>query len=85
MHFGKVLNKFAPDYLKTLSQKTITPNGYFYHYDDGTYDWIYATPSTSTVAKLDGMYANGVFRWRMIKSCFDGITIESGTQRIIFE
>ncbi|SMC08847.1 hypothetical protein [Nitratiruptor tergarcus] len=84
INFGNVLNKMAPGYIKSFSNTSIYPHGYFYHYGSGAYDWIYATSSLSLVAKLDGMDRLGYFKWRQIKKCFVDISLEGGTQKIIF-
>ncbi len=72
----------APSYLKTLEGKPLEPDGYFFHYGDGPFDWFYLTRSQKYLAKLEGLTPEGKFEWKFIQNVvdysFDGEVLHLG-------
>lgn len=59
--------------LEAIGTKAI--DGYFIHYGDGAYDWIFV--SKSVLAKLEGMQTNGNLIWKILdKSYFEDILLQ---------
>jgi len=72
-----------------LGNQLVTVDGYFIHYGTGPFDWIYMTPNTSLIAKLDGMDpSTGLFNWTILQtqagSMFESITIAPEGDLITF-
>jgi len=58
---------------KTLQQilgNSYLIHGYFIHYDQGIYDWIYVSSSLDFVAKLEGMDKQKYLKWKKLKFTF---------------
>ncbi len=62
-----------------LAGKTLPINGYFAHYGDGVFDWVYLSQSGRTFAKLEGMDPqSGMLRWKILRSFFDRVEYHNG-------
>lgn len=51
-----------------INNKTFLINGYFIHYGDDKFDWIYLTADLAFAAKLEGMNPDGSFAWTFIQT-----------------
>ncbi|GEM_PF-3844096 len=49
--------------LNVIKERPLNIHGYFTHYGDGAYDWLYITANRKVVAKLEGMDENGYLEW----------------------
>ncbi|MRI58311.1 MAG: hypothetical protein C6H99_02260 [Epsilonproteobacteria bacterium] len=58
----------GPAFLSELLGEEFKVNGYFYHFGNGAFDWIYISSSKAFVAKLEGMDEQGYFRWTNLRS-----------------
>ena len=56
---------YAKSLEEELAGRYFDINGYFFKYNNGSFDWIYVTPDKSFLAKLDGI-KNGYFLWKRI-------------------
>ncbi|BCD61781.1 hypothetical protein NitYY0826_C0644 [Nitratiruptor sp. YY08-26] len=54
-----------------INKKTNYPiDGYFIHYGQGPYDWIYNPRGSDSVFKLEGLDQNGNFKWLNLSPYF---------------
>lgn len=71
---------------KAIQEKTLNVDGHFVHYAEGSFDWIYITPSGKGVYKLNGLAANGKFDWSSnIADKFSAVTIDKNSKSIAFK
>ncbi len=62
-----------------LAGKTLPINGYFAHYGDGVFDWVYLNYNGHIFAKLEGMDPQtGLLRWKRLRSFFDRVEYRNG-------
>ena len=63
--------------LKTIKDSPLKINGYFTHYAEGAYDWIYVSTS-KRVYKLEGMDENGYLEWLKLSDYISDVELEDG-------
>ena len=62
-----------------LAGKTLPINGYFTHYGDDVFDWVYLNYNGHIFAKLEGMDPQtGLLRWKRLRSFFDRVEYRNG-------
>ena len=70
--------------LKAVKDKPLDINGYFIHYSDGAYDWIYVSKS-KRVYKLEGMDEDGYLKWLNLSWVINGVNIDKNSWKIYFD
>ena len=60
-----------------LEKKDFVIKGYFIHYGDGPFDWIYYSRKGG-LYKLEGMQENGYFQWMVLTKYFHNSKIKNG-------
>ena len=58
----------GPAFLSELLGEEFKVNGYFYHFGNGAFDWLYISTGRTFVAKLEGMDDRGYFIWTNLRS-----------------
>ncbi len=62
-----------------LAGKTLPINGYFAHYGNGVFDWVYLNYNGHIFAKLEGMDPQtGLLRWKRLRNFFDRVEYRDG-------
>jgi|GEM_PF-4615048 len=70
--------------IKVLTQKEQDIDGYFSHYGDGAYDWVYVSKSKKMIAKLEGMDEEGYFKWYELSNYLK-VDINKTADKLIFK
>ncbi|BCD62956.1 hypothetical protein NitYY0826_C1844 [Nitratiruptor sp. YY08-26] len=61
----------SEDVVGQVGKKANYPiNGYFVHYGEGAFDWIYNPRGSEGVYKLEGLKPNGHFKWTSLSASF---------------
>ncbi|SMC10049.1 hypothetical protein [Nitratiruptor tergarcus] len=61
--------------VENLSNKNFPINGYFSHYGQGAFDWLYVSAISMNIYKLDGMDENGYLKWTPLSKYFDEVQV----------
>jgi subtilisin family serine protease len=66
---------------KVLAERSFKIDGYFIHYGDGAFDWLYVSSSLRFVAKLEGLKADGKYlKWKRLY--FDSVKVNGEEIRL---